>query len=242
MQSVGRPDRRIDMLERTRALVPRARRARPASRRPPLAYASGRWMNWSRRSRQALAEVERELSDAAVSSDLQRMAQLGRRHKELSEQAALGARWRAASQGIADARGMLESEADAEMRSYLEAELASSEEALAAVEEELRLALVERDPNDERNVIIELRPGAGGDEAALFTGDIYSMLDGVCRAARLQDGDAQLDRQRPGRLPRGRRSRSRATAPTRCSSGSPACTACSACPRRSRRGGSTPRR
>ena len=139
--------------------------------------------------------MERELSDAAVSSDLQRMAQLGRRHKELSEQAALGARWRAASQGIADARGMLESEGDAEMRSYLEAELASSEEALAAVEEELRLALVERDPNDERNVIIELRPGAGGDEAALFTGDIYNMLIGLRRAARLQDGDAQLDRR-----------------------------------------------
>ena len=52
----------------------------------------------------------------------------------------------------------------------------ASEEALPAVEEELRLALVERDPNDERNVIIELRPGAGGDEAALFTGDIYRML------------------------------------------------------------------
>ena len=152
---------------------------------------------------QALAEVERELSDPAVSSDLQRMAQLGRRHKELSEQAALGARWRAASQGIEDARGMLESEQDPEMRSYLEAELAGSEEALTAVEEELRLALVERDPNDGRDVIIELRPGAGGDEAALFTGDIYRMLTEYARAARLQDGAAHRDRQRSGRLPRG---------------------------------------
>jgi peptide chain release factor 1 len=132
---------------------------------------------------QALADVERELSDAGVSSDLQRMAQLGRRHKELSEQAALGQRWRAAHQGIEDARGMLESEGDADMRTFLEAELAASEEALTAVEEELRLALVERDPNDERNVIIELRPGAGGDEAALFTGDIYGML--VAYAERL---------------------------------------------------------
>jgi peptide chain release factor 1 len=104
------------------------------------------------------------------------MAQLGRRHKELSEQAALGQRWRTASQGIDDAREMLESESDPEMRSYLEAELASSEEAISSVEEQLRLALVERDPNDERDVIIELRPGAGGDEAALFTGDIYRML------------------------------------------------------------------
>ena len=58
---------------------------------------------------QALADVERELSDPDVSSDLQRMAQLGRRHKELSEQAALGRRWREASQGIEDAREMLES-------------------------------------------------------------------------------------------------------------------------------------
>src|SRR6476469_9024105 len=125
---------------------------------------------------QALADVERELSDPDVSSDLQRMAQLGRRHKELSEQAALGQRWRTASQGIDDAREMLESESDPEMRSYLEAELASSEEAISSVEEQLRLALVERDPNDDRDVIIELRPGAGGDEAALFTGDIYRML------------------------------------------------------------------
>jgi len=124
----------------------------------------------------ALAEVERDLSDPDVASDLQRMAQLGRRHKELSEQAALGQRWRTASQGIDDAREMLESESDPEMRSYLEAELASSEEAISSVEEQLRLALVERDPNDDRDVIIELRPGAGGDEAALFTGDIYRML------------------------------------------------------------------
>jgi peptide chain release factor 1 len=125
---------------------------------------------------QALADVERELSDPEVSSDLQRMAQLGRRHKELSEQAALGQRWRTASAGIGDARGLLESEQDPDMRAYLEAELASSEAQLSEVEDELRLALVERDPNDERDVIIELRPGAGGDEAALFTGDIYKML------------------------------------------------------------------
>jgi len=130
---------------------------------------------------QALADVERELSDPDVSSDLQRMAQLGRRHKELSEQAALGQRWRTASQGIDDAREMLESESDPEMRSYLEAELASSEEAISSVEEQLRLALVERDPNDDRDVIIELRPGAGGDEAALFTGDIYRMLMGYAQ-------------------------------------------------------------
>ena len=168
-----------------------------------LAYASAPMEELVTQIEQALAEVERELSDPDVSSDLQRMAQLGRRHKELSEQAALGQRWRAASQGIEDAREMLESESDPEMRSYLEAELANSEEALSSVEEELRLALVERDPNDERDVIIELRPGAGGDEAALFTGDIYSMLTAYAAAARVSDRDAHVDRERPGRLSRG---------------------------------------
>ena len=149
---------------------------RSASLTWALAYASPEMEELVTQIEQALADVERELSDPDVSSDQQRMAQLGRRHKELSEQAALGARWRAATQGIADARGMLESEQDSEMRSYLEAELATSEAALQEVEDELRLALVERDPNDGRDVIIELRPGAGGDEAALFTGDIYRML------------------------------------------------------------------
>ncbi len=126
---------------------------------------------------QALADVERELSDPAVSSDLARMAQLGRRHKELSEQAALGQRWRAASQGIEEARTMLAAgETDPEMRAYLEAEVATAEEALPPLEEELRAAMLEPDPDDGRDVIVEIRAGAGGDEAALFAGDIYHML------------------------------------------------------------------
>ena len=169
-----------------------------------LAYASREMEELVTQIEQALAEVERELSDPAVSSDQQRMAQLGRRHKELSEQAALGAALACRQlRGSRMRAGMLESEGDPEMRSYLEAELADSEAALAAVEDELRLALVERDPNDGRDVIIELRPGAGGDEAALFTGDIYRMLTELRVAARLQDGAAQRHRQRPGRLPRG---------------------------------------
>ena len=126
---------------------------------------------------QALAEVERELSDPAVSSDQQRMAQLGRRHKELSRAGRARPALRAASQG-SRMRARC-SRARATPRCALPRGRArASEEALAAVEDELRLALVERDPNDGRDVIIELRPGAGGDEAALFTGDIYRMLAG----------------------------------------------------------------
>ena len=128
---------------------------------------------------------------------------------------------------------MLEGESDPEMRSYLEAELANSEEAISSVEEQLRLALVERDPNDERDVIIELRPGAGGDEAALFTGDIYRML--MAYAQRLGYQVETLTATGFGGLILGTAMMGRS------SSGSRACTACSACPRPSRRGGSTPR-
>ena len=76
--------------------------------------------------------------------------------------------------------------------------MAAGEEAIAAVEEELRLALVERDPNDGRDVIIELRPGAGGDEAALFTGDVYRMLTAYAQRLGYQVGDAHGDRSDQG--------------------------------------------
>ena len=129
----------------------------------------------------SFAEVERELSDPAVATDQTRLAELGRRHKELAESSVLAGRWRAATAAVAEARELLASESDAELRAFYESELAENESAIPLLEDELRAALLERDPNDERNVIIELRPGAGGDEAALFTGDIYKMLTGYAQ-------------------------------------------------------------
>ena len=129
----------------------------------------------------SFAEVERELSDPAVASDQTRLAELGRRHKELAGSSALAERWRAATAAVAEARELLASESDPELRAFYESELAENEVAIPVLEEELRAALLERDPNDQRNVIIELRPGAGGDEAALFTGDIYKMLTGYAQ-------------------------------------------------------------
>ena len=140
---------------------------------------------------QALADVERELSDPEVSSDLQRMAQLGRRHKELSEQAALGQRWRAATSASQTRAGCSRASRTPRCAPTSRPSSRGSEAALQEVEDELRLALVERDPNDDRDVIIEMRPGAGGDEAALFTGDIYRMLTEY--AARLGYKTEPLD-------------------------------------------------
>ena len=129
----------------------------------------------------SFADVERELSDPDVASDQTKLAGLGRRHKELAESSALAARWRSAAAAVAEARELLASESDAELRAFYEAELAENEAAIPVLEEELRAALLERDPTDVRNVIVELRPGAGGDEAALFTGDIYKMLTGYAQ-------------------------------------------------------------
>jgi peptide chain release factor 1 len=123
------------------------------------------------------AALERELSDPAVTSDPARLADLGRRHKQLGEAHDLAVRWQEATRVAAEARDLLAAgEADDEMRAFLEGELESSEAAISRLEDELRLAMLERDPNDGKDVIVEVRAGAGGDEAALFAGDLYRML------------------------------------------------------------------
>ena len=146
------------------------------------------------------------------------MAQLGRRHKELSEQAALGQRWRDGQRrGSPTRAGCSRARAIAEMRSYLEAELAAQR---GGAHRRSRRSCGSRSSSatrtTSRDVIIELRPGAGGDEAALFTGDIYRML--TAYAERLGYKTETLD-ARPAATRAAsarRRSRSRATAPTRC--------------------------
>ena len=110
-------------------------------------------------------------------NDQAKLRELGRRHKRLSEAHALARRWRELNDSLEEARTMLAAgEADPEMRAYLESEVATAEEALPPLEEELRAAMLEPDPDDGRDVIVEIRAGAGGDEAALFAGDIYHML------------------------------------------------------------------
>ena len=132
------------------------------------------------------------------------MAQLGRRHKELSEQAALGAALARASQGIADARGMLEGEADAEMRTYLEAELATSEEALAGASRRScgwRCSSATRTTSATSSSSSARAPAATRRRSSPATSTTCSRP--TPQRLGYQDGDAQRDRQRPGRIPRG---------------------------------------
>ena len=118
------------------------------------------------------AGLEKQMSDPEVISDRERYAEVGREYRELQPAQQLAAQWRTLRDDLEGARELLAEAEDAEMRQLVEEAPAR----LAELEEEIRLAMVERDPNDAKNVIVEIRAGAGGDEAALFAGDLYKML------------------------------------------------------------------
>jgi peptide chain release factor 1 len=118
-------------------------------------------------------ELERQMSDPEVIADRERYAAVGREYRELEEARALAARWRQLRGDLEGAEEMLAEDGDdAELRELV----ASAPAELRTLEDDLRLAMVERDPNDDKNVIVEIRAGAGGDEAALFAGDLFKML------------------------------------------------------------------
>ena len=118
------------------------------------------------------AELERELADPEVIADRDRYAAVGREYREIEPAHALAARWRTLNDDLEGARELLADGEDEELRRVV-AEAPAELEGLA---EEIRLAMVERDPNDDKNVLVEIRAGAGGDEAALFAGDLQNML------------------------------------------------------------------
>jgi len=119
------------------------------------------------------AALGSDLTDPEVIGDRERYAETGRAYSELEAAAKLAGEWRRAIDDAAGAEELLaEDGEDPELRELLRGARERSEQ----VEEGLRLAMVERDPNDAKNVIVEIRPGAGGDEAALWAGDLFRML------------------------------------------------------------------
>ncbi len=118
-------------------------------------------------------ELEQELSDPVVIADRERFTAASRAYRELEPAAKLAGEYRRAADDLAASRELLDEDGeDPELRALLE----SSRERIHSLEDEIRLAMVERDPNDDKNVIVEIRPGAGGDEAGLWAGDLYRML------------------------------------------------------------------
>jgi peptide chain release factor 1 len=119
------------------------------------------------------AELSGQMADPEVISDQRRYAEVGRAYHQLEPAYELAREWRTAASDAAGAREMLAEDGDdPELRELL----GTSERRLQELEEEIRLAMVERDPNDDKDVIVEIRPGTGGEEAGLFAGDLYRML------------------------------------------------------------------
>jgi peptide chain release factor 1 len=118
------------------------------------------------------AELQRDMSDPEVIGDRRRMAEAGRELHQIEAAARLAEQWRRAVSDEEGAREMLAEGEDPEVREMLERARGDRER----LEEEIRLAMVERDPSDDKNVIVEIQGGAGGEEAGLWAGDLYRML------------------------------------------------------------------
>jgi peptide chain release factor 1 len=119
------------------------------------------------------AELERQMSDPEVIGDRDRFAELGRAYRELQPAHELAREYRTLRDDLEGARELLaEDGEDPDLKRVL----AEAPARIKELEEEIRLAMVERDPNDAKNVLVEIRAGTGGDEAAIFAGDLYKML------------------------------------------------------------------
>jgi peptide chain release factor 1 len=119
-------------------------------------------------------ELERSLVDPTVISNRKEYARLGKERSDLEEIVQRYREWKKLSAEIEGHRSLLE-EGDAEIRELAKAELPAMRDRLDALEEELKRLLLPRDPNDERNVILEIRAGTGGEEASLFAAELYRM-------------------------------------------------------------------
>ncbi|MCH8186668.1 MAG: PCRF domain-containing protein, partial [Chloroflexi bacterium] len=116
-------------------------------------------------------EIEGLLADPEISADYSRVQDLLKEQASMRTVVGLSREYRSILGQIEDARAMLR-ESDHEMTSLAREELSQLEPRLEQLEKELRLALIPRDPNDEKNVIMEIRAGTGGDEAGLFAADL----------------------------------------------------------------------
>jgi peptide chain release factor 1 len=141
-----------------------------------------------------LAELDLLLASGTATKDMDAYRKLTREHAEIVPVAALFAAWRKAEEGVLGAQAML---ADAEMKDLAEEEIRACREEMARLEGELQRALLPRDPNDERNLFLEIRAGTGGEESALFAGDLFRMY---ARYAERQRWKVEVISQNPSDL------------------------------------------
>ena len=130
---------------------------------------------------QAYEELEKKLMDPAVVSDPKEYARLAKEHAGQAELVAKAREYLGALDDIDAAKEMLH-EADADEKAMLQEDISANEAKLPALEEDIKFLLIPADPNDEKDTIVEIRAGVGGDEAAIFAGDLYKMYQRFCES------------------------------------------------------------
>ncbi|MDE6082239.1 MAG: peptide chain release factor 1, partial [Muribaculaceae bacterium] len=127
-------------------------------------------------------EVSTLITDPNVIADMKRYVKLNKEYKDLERLTEATRRYRTALANVAEAREVLDSEDDEEMRMMAKQQLDEANSALPQMEEEIKLLLIPADPEDGKNAIVEIRGGTGGDEAAIFAGDLFKMYTKYCES------------------------------------------------------------
>ena len=123
----------------------------------------------------AYEELEQKLGDPAVIADPKEYARLAKEHADQAELVAKAREYLQALEDIETAKEMLKETSDPDDKAMLQEDISSNEERLPKLEDEIKIMLIPGDPNDEKNTIVEIRAGVGGDEAAIFAGDLFQM-------------------------------------------------------------------
>lgn len=126
-------------------------------------------------------QVSELIVDPAVIADMQRYVKLNKEYKDLQPIITVYKEYKSVIQNIEGSKEILKSESDEDFREMAKAELEQSEKRKQELEEEIKVLLVPKDPEDERNAIFEIRAGTGGNEAAIFAGDLYRMYTRFCQ-------------------------------------------------------------
>src|SRR5437588_5217439 len=129
-------------------------------------------------------ELTQALASPDIVNDSARYQKTAKAHSELVPVVEKFREFKDLKRGIAESKAMIAGEDDAEMRAYAQQELTQLEERVGRVEEELKVLLIPKDPNDEKNIILEIRAGTGGDEATLFAAEMFRMYSRYAETQR----------------------------------------------------------
>jgi len=122
-----------------------------------------------------LSNLEKKLSDPALIANQREYTKVAQEHAQVTKLAALSSRHQKVNDELAENKKMLQEEDDPELLELVNKDIEELKEKAGDIENDIKLLLLPKDPNDEKNILLEIRAGTGGDEAALFVGDLFKM-------------------------------------------------------------------